>query len=140
MSMVLINDTPFPEDVEILAVHWGLKPLDGAEGTGRSETTGIIFIDRIAYVRTLIVDIGPTSVADMSFILKLIKPEIVNVVYIDAEDGAWRRDDFYVADRGAQVMVCDKKLTPFDNECLKDVMWAGTSFEFTGAGNPVGGS
>ena len=136
MSVVLINDVAPP--VEIVSIEWGLKDLDGAEGTGRSEGTGKVFRDRIARVRTLKIEVGPSSVADMAKMQQLVQGEFVSITYLDAFDGDWRTDDFYVADRGVQSLMWDGNLKPGVSTDFSGVKWAGTSFEFVGEGNPIG--
>lgn len=137
MSVILINGKVPP--VEIVSFEWGLKDLDGAEGTGRAEGTGKVFRDRIARVRALKIEVGPSSVADMAQMQQLVQNEFVSITYLDAFDGAWRTDDFYVADRGVQSLTWNGKMEPGVSADFSGITWAGTSFEFVGEGNPIGG-
>lgn len=136
-SPILINDQN--PRVEIVSYQWGLADLDGAEGTGRSDATGVAFRDRVARVRSLTIEFGPSSVADMAFLQQLVKDEFVSIKYLDAFDGKWRTDDFYVADRGVQALMWDADLIPGESEDFSNVQWGACSMEFVGAGNPVGG-
>ena len=135
MSPILINGAELP--VEMVGYDWGIADLDGESGTGRNEATGQAFRDRIARVRQLKIDIGPSSVADMSTMLQLIRDEFVSITYLDAFDGAWRTDEFYVADRGVQSLIWDGDLDPGGPCNFSGVTWGATSFEFVGKGNPV---
>ena len=134
-SPVLINDTQLP--VEVINYEWGLADLDGANGTGRSETTGEAFRDRIARVRSLKIDFGPSGVAAMAELQQLVKKEFVNITYLDAFDGKWRTDRFYVADRGVQSLMWDSDLIPGESTDFSGVTWGPTSMEFVGKGNSV---
>lgn len=137
MSPIKINDTLLP--VELTNYDWGIKDLDGAEGTGRSESTGVAFRDRIAVCRIITIDVGPTTVAEMSALLHLVEDEYVWITYLDAHDGDWRTDEFYVADRGVHSLEWDGDLEPGVSTDFSGVTWAPTSLEFVGRGNPVGG-
>ena len=111
---ILINGSAAP--VEITNYIWGLADLDGAEGTGRSDVDGIMFRDRVARCRRLEIEFGPSTVQQMSDLLKMVKDEFVSVSYLDAFDGAWRTDDFYVADRGVQALIWDGDLDTIFSE------------------------
>lgn len=135
-SPILINGTSLP--AEMTGYEWGLADLDGAEGTGRSEATGEAFRDRIARVRTLKIDIGPSSVDEMASLLQLVKDEFVSLTYLDAFDGKWRTDEFYVADRGVQSLIWDGDTVPDFSTDFSKIKWGATSLEFVGKGNPIG--
>lgn len=132
---ILINGVAPPG--EIVDYDWGLSDLDGGEGTGRSEVDGIMFRDRIARCRRLTIAFGPTSVPDMSELLKLVRDEFVKITYLDAFDGGWRTDEFYVADRGVQALQWDGDVVPGVSTDFSNITWGPCTMEFTGRGNPI---
>lgn len=123
--------------VELTGYHWGIADLDGSDGTGRSDITGEMDRDRIGRARSLRIDIAPnTSAAAMSRLLKLVKPQFVNITYFDAEDCDWRIDRFYVADRGVQSMNWPENLEPGVSTDFSGISYQACSMEFVGKGNP----
>ena len=134
-SPILINGVTPP--VKITRYEWGLSDLDGGEGTGRSESTGKMFRDRIARARRLVIDFADATVEEMAELQNLVADEFVSITYLDAKDGTWRTDDFYVADRGVQAMEWDGELEPGVSTDFSGVSWAPSSMEFVGEGNPV---
>ena len=134
-SPILINDTVLP--VEVTNYQWGIADLDGAEGTGRSESTGVVFRDPIAKVRTLTIELGPSSVDAMATMLQLVNEPFVDITYLDALDGKWRTDNFYVADRGVQSLTWDSDLIPGESNDFSKITWGPCSMEFVGEGNPI---
>lgn len=134
---ILINGVAPPAGI-ITGIEWKLSDLDGGEGTGRSEMTGEMFRDRIARCRGLTLSVGPTTVSEMSTLLQMIKYEFVALTYLDAFDGAWRTDEFYVADRGAPILEWDCDLEPGATTDFSGVTWGSCSMDFVGRGNPIG--
>lgn len=134
-SPILIDDEEL--GVELTGYHWGIADLDGEEGSGRSDITGEMDRDRIGRARTLEIDIAPgTSAAAMSRLLKMVKPQFVYITYFDAEDCDWRRDRFYVADRGVQSMDWPEDLVPGVSTDFSGITYAACTMEFVGKGNP----
>ena len=122
--------------VELTGYHWGIKDLDGGDGTGRSDITGEMDRDRIGRARTLQIDIAPSSAAAMSRLLKLVKPQFIDITYFDAEDCNWRTDRFYVADRGVQSLEWPEGLVPGVSTDFSGISYAACTMEFVGKGNP----
>lgn len=136
-NQILINGV-MPR-VEITNIHWGIADLDGQAGTFTSDTTGETERDRIGRKRLLTIDIGPSSAADVSHMLKLVKPQWVEITYYDWEDLGWRTDLFYVANRGVQSLPCSGNLIPDVTTDFSNLKSAATSMEFVGKGNPEEG-
>lgn len=138
MSAPILIDGVAPK-VDITDIEWGIADLDGAEGTFTSETTGETERDRIGRKRLLTIHIGPSKGEDMSHLLKLVRPQWVNITYFDWEDFNWRTDRFYVADRGIQPLPCGSNIIPNETTDFSSVMSAATTMEFVGKGNPEEG-
>ena len=137
-SPIYIND----EDpgVEISDVHWRHADLHGAAGTGRSDTTCVMKIDRIGSARTLVVDVAPNQgVAAVSRLLKLISPVKFYVTYFDRVDGDWRRDKFYAADRSIDTLVWPENLIPGVSTDFSGIKYDAFTLEFIEEGQPEGG-
>lgn len=120
---------------KITNYNWGISDLDGE--SGRLEGTGKMTRDRVARVRRLNIDFATTTVDEMSELQNLVADTFVSITYLDAKDGTWRTDDFYVADRGVQAMEWDGDLVPGVSTDFSGVTWAPCSMEFVGEGNPI---
>ena len=80
---------------------WSVEDLDGEEGTGRNNTTGEMFRDRVATKRKLSFTWPPLSIEKTSELLKALSPVFITVKYLDAEEGNYVTKTFYAGPKSA---------------------------------------
>lgn len=139
MSVIYIND----EDpgVEITDVGWVHADLHGSAGTGRSENTGVMNIDKIGEARTLRVGVGQgTGVEAMSRLLKMIRPGTKSmfwVTFFDALEGGWLRREFYSGDISVSFLEWPEGLTPGVSTDFSGITYGAFTLDFVEKGKSV---
>lgn len=80
---------------------WSVEDLDSEEGTGRSNSDGEMFRDRVATKRKLSFTWPPLSISETSRLLKALEPEFISVKYLDAREGDYLTKIFYAGPQSA---------------------------------------